>query len=203
VLADARDAPFAPGSFDTIVTPWLIDVIDDDFTTFAKRVNALLRDGGRWVNTGSLVFCNPDPALRYTLDEVRELVTTAGFAAPVVDEVQLPYMASPASRHARLESVVTFGASKTRAVVVPARRRAPVWLERHDVPIPSLPSFQSDALTMRIYGYLATLIDGRRSIRDIAQELVRERLLTPDVAESSVRGFVGRLYEDSLRRPQH
>jgi hypothetical protein len=111
-------------------------------------------------------------------------------------------MASPASRHARLETVVTFAASKRRAVAVPARNRLPPWLERHDLPIPALPSFQSDALTMRICGYLATLIDGRRSVRDIAHELVRERLLTPDIAEPSVRAFVGRLYEDSLRRPQ-
>ena len=30
VLGDALRAPFADGSFDTVVTPWLIDIISDD-----------------------------------------------------------------------------------------------------------------------------------------------------------------------------
>jgi SAM-dependent methyltransferase len=202
VLADACAAPFAPESFDTVVTPWLIDVVDEELGRFAARINALLRSGGRWINTGSLVFSHPERAARYTLDEVVELAVAAGFSAPDVTEARLPYMCSPASRHGRVESVVTFVATKTRTADVPARKPAPDWLERHDVPIPALPQFQSDALTMRIYGYLATLIDGRRSIRDIAQELVRERLLTADAAEPAVRSFVGRLYEDAQRRPK-
>jgi SAM-dependent methyltransferase len=202
VLADACEAPFAPESFDTVVTPWLIDVVDEELGRFAACINGLLRTGGRWVNTGSLVFSQPERGSRYTLDEVLELATAAGFSPPDVAEARLPYMCSPASRHGRVESVVTFGATKTEAVRVATRQRAPAWLERHDLPIPALPQFQSDALTMRIYGYLATLIDGRRSIRDIAQELVRERLLTADAAEPAVRSFVGRLYDDAQRRPR-
>ena len=53
---------------------------------------------------------------------------------------------------------------------------------------------------MRIYGYLATLIDGRRSIRDIAQELVRERLLTADAAEAGGAWFMSRLQADAQQR---
>jgi SAM-dependent methyltransferase len=202
VLADASAAPFAAESFDTVVTPWLVDVIDEELARFAARINTLLRTGGRWINTGSLVFSQPQRAARYTLDEVLELAAAAGFSAPDVTEQRLPYMCSPASRHGRVESVVTFGATKERGVQVPDCQRDPAWLERHDVPIPALPQFQSDALTMRIYGYLATLIDGRRSIRDIAQELVRERLMTADAAEPAVRSFVGRLLEDAQRRPR-
>jgi hypothetical protein len=86
VLADATRAPFAAGAFDTVVTPWLIDVIDDDLAAFAPRVNALLRDGGRWINTGSLVFSHPDRAARYTLAEVVSLVESAGFSPPAVSE---------------------------------------------------------------------------------------------------------------------
>jgi SAM-dependent methyltransferase len=202
VLADASAAPFAPESFDTVVTPWLIDVIGEELGYFAARINALLRPGARWINTGSLVFSQPQRAARHTLDEVLELAADAGFATPDISETRLPYMCSPASRHGRVESVVTFGATRMQAVPVPERRRGPAWLERHDLPIPALPEFQSDALTMRIYGYLATLIDGRRSIRDIAQELVRERLMTPDAAEPAVRSFIDRLYDDAQRRPR-
>ncbi|HLB83902.1 MAG TPA: hypothetical protein VJK00_04165, partial [Steroidobacteraceae bacterium] len=63
-----------------------------------------------------------------------------------------------------------------------------------------LPEFQSAALTMRIYGYLATLIDGRRSIVDMAQVLEKERLMTTQDALPAVRGFVRRLWEESRLR---
>jgi SAM-dependent methyltransferase len=202
VLADASRAPLAAGSFDVVVTPWLIDVIDEDLARFAPRVNALLEPGGRWVNTGSLAFAQSDPALRYTLDEVVELAAAAGFSRPEPQEKRIPYMCSPASRHGRMESVVTFCAVKQRAVDVPAPRSLPAWLADPRAPVPALPEFQSAALTMRIYGYLATLIDGRRSLADMAQVLANERLMPADEALPAVRGFVTRLWEDSRRRRQ-
>jgi len=200
VLADASRAPFAPGSFDLVITPWLIDVLDEDLASFAPRINALLEPGGRWLNTGSLAFAQSDPALRYTLEEVLAIAEAAGFAPPEPDERRMPYMCSPASRHARMESVVTFCAIKERAVDAPAQAPVPPWLADPRAPVPALPEFQSAALTMRIYGYLATLIDGRRSIVDMAQVLEKERLMTTEDALPAVRGFVRRLWEDSRLR---
>jgi SAM-dependent methyltransferase/uncharacterized protein YbaR (Trm112 family) len=202
VLADASRAPFAPGAFDVVVTPWLIDVIDEDLARFTPRINALLQPGGRWVNTGSLAFAQSDPALRYTLDEVVELASAAGFARPEPQEKRMPYMCSPASRHGRVESVITFCAVKERAVDVPAPVPVPAWLADPRSPVPALPEFQTAALTMRIYGYLTTLIDGRRSLADMAQVLANERLMRADEALPAVRGFVMRLWEESRRRTQ-
>jgi SAM-dependent methyltransferase len=200
VLADASRAPFAPGGFDLVITPWLIDILDEDLASFAPRINALLEPGGRWVNTGSLAFAQSDPALRYTLEEVLEISVSAGFTRPVPDERRMPYMCSPASRHARMESVVTFRAIKERAVDTPAHASLPVWLEDPGEPVPALPEFQNAALTMRICGYLATLIDGRRSLVDMAQVLVSERLMTAADALPAVRGFVRRLWDESRLR---
>jgi SAM-dependent methyltransferase len=200
VLADASHAPFAPGAFDVVLTPWLIDVLDEDLARFAPRINLLLAPGGRWINTGSLAFAQSDPALRYTLEEVLDLAVAAGFTRPVPDERRIPYMCSPSSRHGRVESVVTFCAIKERAVEAPAHAPLPAWLADTRQPVPALQEFQSAALTMRIYGYLATLIDGRRSIADMAQVLERERLMAAADALPAVRGFVRRLWEESRLR---
>jgi SAM-dependent methyltransferase len=200
VLADASRAPFAPGSFDLVVTPWLIDILDEDLAGFAPRINALLEPGGRWLNTGSLAFAQSDPTLRYTLDEVLAIAGQAGFSHPTVDERRIPYMCSPASRHARTESVVSFCASKQREVDVPPQASLPVWLADPRAPVPALHEFQSAALSMRIYGYLASLIDGRRSIADMARVLEDERLMTSADALPAVRGFVRRLWEESRLR---
>ena len=94
------------------MTPWLIDIIDEDLASFACRLNGWLRPGGRWVNSGSLAFSGDDPARRYALEEVLDVVAAAGFSVDLLREDAIPYLGSPASRHARLETVVTFTAVK-------------------------------------------------------------------------------------------
>ena len=104
VAADALQPPFADGAFDTVVTPWFIDIIGEPFARVAARVNLLLKPGGRWINFGSLAFSRAAHAERIGLEEVLELLPPAGFGALSVRETTMPYMRSPASRHARIES---------------------------------------------------------------------------------------------------
>jgi len=201
LFADASQGPFAAGAFDTVITPWLIDVVDEDLATFARRVNEWLRPGGRWVNTGSLSFSSDDPARRYALEEAVEIVDAAGFAGAAPREEQVPYLCSPASRHGRIETVVTFAAIKRDAVAAPGPpRRTPEWLQRTDLPVPLLPEVQGRQLELRVLSYVASLVDGRRSIRDVAQVLVEQRLMTPEEAEPTVRGFLARLHDEARSR---
>jgi len=95
VAADVTRAPFAAGAFDTVITPWLIDVLDDDLAVFARRVNRWLRPGGRWVNSGSLAFSADDPVRRYALEEVREIVAASGFAPSSPRRPRCPTCAHP------------------------------------------------------------------------------------------------------------
>lgn len=201
VFADVSRAPFAAGAFDTVITPWLIDVIDDDFAQFAMRVNGWLRPGGRWINTGSLAFASEDPARRYALEEVVEIAAAAGFSGIEPHEETVPYLCSPASRHGRTEAVVTFAAMKRESVPDPgAPRRVPKWLQRMEMPVPLLPDLQGRQLELRVLAYVASLVDGRRSIRDVARVLVEHRLMTAEEAEPAVREFLSRMYEEARTR---
>ena len=109
VAADALQPPFADGAFDTVVTPWFIDIIGEPFARVAARINLLLKPGGRWINFGSLAFARAAHAERVSLEEVTELLPQCGFADFTAREGSMPYMRSPASRHARLESTVDLG----------------------------------------------------------------------------------------------
>jgi SAM-dependent methyltransferase len=201
VFADVTRAPFAAGAFDTVITPWLIDVLDDDLAAFARRVNRWLKPGGRWVNSGSLSFSSDEPARRYALEELREIVADSGFAPIVPGEETVPYLCSPASRHGRRETVVSFSALKSAEVEAPAPvRRLPAWLERSDLPIPLLPEMQARQLELRVLAYVASLVDGRRSIRDVARTLVEQRLMNEAEAEPTVRAFLARLHEETRTR---
>jgi uncharacterized protein YbaR (Trm112 family)/ubiquinone/menaquinone biosynthesis C-methylase UbiE len=201
VLADALRPPFPEGAFDTVVTPWLIDIITEDLPVFAARINRLLRSEGRWVNFGSLAFASPRQARCYSPEEVKAIVAEQGFSDPYVSQATIPYMNSPASRHGRRERVFTFSAYKERDTDKPERHKAlPDWLVTGDEPVPLTPSFRQQAMSTQIYSFIMSLIDGKRSIRDMAVVLEKQRLMTRDEAIPAIRTFLTKMYDDSQRQ---
>ncbi|MBT8097056.1 MAG: class I SAM-dependent methyltransferase [Woeseia sp.] len=200
LLADVLRPPFATHSFDTVITPWLVDIVSEDFPIFAQRINALLKPGGRWLNFGSLAFDSPQRRRRYSAEEVIMLVEKSGFAAPEVLQADIPYMCSPASRHGRIETVFTFAAYKKKDLKPPPRHKAlPDWLVTGKEPVPLLPSFRTQALSTQIYSFIMSLIDGKRTIDDMAKLLEQQKLMSHREAVPAIRQFLTKMFEDSQR----
>ena len=203
VLADATAPPFLPGQFDLVLTPWFIDVAGEPVARVARRVNALLAPGGHWINHGSLAFADAEPGDAWSLEELVESLPSAGFARPEPHESRQPYLASPASRHARVESVITFCARKERDVPAPpAGRELPRWIREADLPVPVLPQFRAQALSTRVYAFLLAMIDGERTIRDMARLMEQQKLMPAADALPAIRGFLARAFHEAGRRPQ-
>lgn len=201
VLGDALRLPFAPDSFDTVVTPWLIDIITDDLSNFAARVNGVMKTDGRWVNFGSLAFAGPQYAGHYSPEECKAIIAEAGFSDPYVAEATIPYMCSPASRHGRQEKVFTFSAFKERNAEKPARYRAlPDWIVTGKEPVPLTQSFRTQAMTTQIYSFIMSLIDGKRTLKDMAVVLEKQKLMNRDEAEAAIRSFLTQMYDDAQKQ---
>src|SRR5690606_19721784 len=123
-----------------------------------------------------------------------------GFASPTLAEREIPYMCSPASRHGRRERAFGFCATKQRSLKrVPRYQALPEWLVRGTDPVPLSESFKLQAATTRIYAFLMSLIDGRRSIKDIANVLAEQRLASREEAEGMVRQFLIKMHDESRR----
>jgi ubiquinone/menaquinone biosynthesis C-methylase UbiE len=201
VLGDALRPPFREKAFDTVITPWLIDIISEDLPLLAARINRLLKEEGRWINFGSLAFSSPKKTRCYSPEEVKAIVAENGFSDPYVSQATIPYMCSPASRHGRQERVFTFSAYKERNAGRPERHRAlPDWIVKGDDPVPLTPSFRQQAMTTQIYAFIMSLIDGKRSIRDMAAVLETQRLMSKEEAEPAIRTFLTRMYDDSQKQ---
>lgn len=200
VLADAHRPPFRRGAFDAVVTPWLVDILPEPFDTLCARVNALLEDGGRWLDFGSLSFHDTDPAARLGVDECVAALEDNGFGAIAVEEHEIPYMCSPASRNGRRERVVAWRAVKQRDVKnVPRHHALPDWIVRGTEPVPLTDSFRVQALSTRVHAFIMSLIDGRRSLKEMAKLIVEQRLMSAAEAESAVRSFLIKMHDDSRR----
>jgi SAM-dependent methyltransferase len=203
VLADVLRPPFRTGVFDLVVTPWLIDIITEDLAVFAARINRLLKPGGRWLNFGSLAFGSANRACRYSAEETLAIAEASGFEPPAAHDEVIPYMCSPASRYGRRERVFTFAAIKSNEVKRPARHKAlPDWLVVGDEPIPLLPSFRTQATSTQIHSFVMSLIDGKRSVADMAQVLEKCKLMTHAEAVPAIRGFLIRMYNDAQRKSE-
>jgi SAM-dependent methyltransferase len=112
-LANGLAPPFATGTFDTLVTPWFIDQVPPDLPAFLATANRMLRPGGRWINHGPLVYPADAPlARRFSAEEVFELAARAGFALGRTLEASHPHLVSPLTGRGKVESVLTFVASK-------------------------------------------------------------------------------------------
>jgi len=201
VLGDALRAPFAAQSFDTVVTPWLIDIIAEDLPVLGARINRLLKENGRWVNFGSLAFSSPQRALRYSPEETKGIVAECGFSDPYVAQATIPYMCSPASRHGRQEQVFSFCAYKERQVDQPPRHRAlPDWIVTGKEPVPLTPAFRTQAMSTQIYAFIMSLIDGKRSLQDMAVILEKQQLMTRAEAEPAIRSFLTKMFDDARKQ---
>ena len=106
-------------------------------------------------------------------------------------------MCSPASRHGRQERVFTFSAYKERDVEKPERHRAlPDWIVTGKEPVPLSPSFRTQAMSTQVYSFIMSLIDGKRTLQDMAEVLENQKLMSRDEAEPAIRSFLIKMYDD-------
>jgi len=174
-------------AFDTVLTPWFIDQVPADLATLLPTIHRVLRDGGRWINFGPLIYHPTHTRLvhRYCYDEVLELTAREGFEMENQRYARMEYMASPAGCEARIESVATFSARKSG----PARAAVedPEWLSDTTRPVPRLAGLDAYAPPHPLFAAVVALVDGRRSIDDIARILIDRHGLPHDAATPGVQ----------------
>ena len=108
VFADGLAPPFAPGSFDSVVTPWFIDQVPRDLPALIATLHGLLRPGGCWLNQGPLIYPEQVPfERRYCEDELFELARRGGFTLAASSRGSFPYLVSPLSGHGKVEAVLS------------------------------------------------------------------------------------------------
>ncbi|MEN7342901.1 MAG: class I SAM-dependent methyltransferase [Pseudomonadota bacterium] len=198
VLANVLRSPFLPGSFDTLLTPWLVDVVDEPLAIQARRWNRLLAPGGRWIWFGSHAFRSGSVAEHLSIEESVAIIEASGFSDINVEEADIPYMVSPANRHARQERVVVISMTKTAEVEPPSRHVAlPDWLVQTHLSVPTSASFQNQGMTSRIQAFFFSMIDGQRSLDDMGLLMEQERLMSKEEGIASLRNFLIRALAES------
>ena len=66
--------------------------------------------------------------------------------------------------------------------------------------VPLTQSFRTQAMTTQIYSFIMSLIDGRRSIEDMAKILEQQKLMSRQEAIPAIRSFLMRMHDDAQRQ---
>jgi hypothetical protein len=193
VFADALRPPIAPGTLDAVVTSWFIDVARADLRHTAAAINRVLRPGGLWVNLGPLRF-QAVLSRAYTIEEAHEIVGGTAFELVSHDRRDLPYLDSPVSGSRRTDTVFRFAARKIgEAPSVEIPDPAPPWVANPLVPIPITQALVALGRTSMFTTGVLSMIDGQRSILDLARELGAAWGVEPARLQDELRAFLARL----------
>jgi len=165
LLANGLMPPLRAQMFDTVLTPWFIDVVPPDLRDFMSVLSQVLVPGGRWLNYGPLLFPPSRPAAyRYAREELAEIAQAAGFQITRETDELVRFAYSPLAARGRLEHCIAFSAQKG----VP---KADAWLQIPHLPIPDFPGRAELCHESAAFNAIIALVDGRRSINDIAAQL--------------------------------
>jgi hypothetical protein len=199
LFADATDLPFEQASFETLITPWLVDIVPQDPALLFKRFNNALKMNGRWIYFGSLAFSHKKFSRRYSLEETLELAKNSGFQIKRFEQQKIPYLQSPHSSHGRIETVLGFSAQKVSEVEKPEPYRyLPEWLTDTRQPVPHLDFFKSQSFVSRVQLEVLSMVDGKKSISSMATMMAGHYKMTPLEAEVAVRVFLTKIFEQNL-----
>ena len=192
-LADPLQPPLRAGSVDLVVTSWFLDRARADLRQTAAAINRVLRPDGRWVNIGPLRF-TAELSRAYTIEEVLEIVAAGAFEVTARAERDLPWLHSPASGAHRTELAHAFSARKTaEAARIEIPDAAPPWVSNPMTPIPVTPAMIALGRTSMFTTGVLGLIDGTRSVVDVAAELGKVWGIEPVLLHDELRAFFARL----------
>ena len=167
--ANAWNPPLQPSSFDLIVTPWFIDVNGGDVRDTIGLISHLLAPGGRWVNSGPLLFTRHLPLeQKYHSDEIRDFIRLSGFELEQESVTQVDHLDSPLEVRKQHEQLWTFSAKAPKNPLKQAFQPGAEipWLIMHHLSIPQY-AYQPSQQHPLIHAIL-DLIDGQRSINEIS-----------------------------------
>jgi SAM-dependent methyltransferase len=172
LLADGLETPLVSEAFDTVVTPWLIDVVPSDLRNFISEVHRLLKPGGRWLNLGPLHYRLDVPVTRrFAREEVVDLAVRAGFRVDKWKTDSMPYLVSKLNGRGKVEWVLAFSATKLDGETEDIHGRPPAWLLFRHIPVPMFEGqsvFWTEDPAEQI---VLSAIDGRNTLDDIASIL--------------------------------
>ncbi len=200
LFADALHLPFKDKSFDSLLTPWFIDIVPIPFESLAQRVNRVLEPSGEWINFGPLGFMFSDETECLSFEEIQETLTAQGFRLEKYSIDLVPYLESPNSTQKRFEKVLSFRALKIHDCEEKKFQYLPDWLLNHNLAVPLDSHVQELQVKAKVNADIIFSIDGKKSINDLANLMSSHYKMDLALARTTIVTYLNKFYESQVRR---
>ncbi len=183
IVADARTRFLKSHSFSFLFTPWLIDTIDWPLDLFFAHLNQFLKPGGIWVNVGPLHFQSKDLKDQVQSGDIIDFARKAGFDCEVERTKMASYMKCRESGSYRVERIHAFRFKKIReseSVEFNPVSLEPTWMQDPEKKIVLPVDRQRLASGHELNARVLKLVDGKRSLNQIAEIVAKDFNATAD-----------------------
>lgn len=198
LMADGLNPPFKAEQFDSLITPWFIDIVPQQLDEQLLVYNQLLKKGARWINFGPLAFNYQSFQRCYSSEEVVELAQTCGFKIEQIHEQSIPYLNSPSSGQKRKERVICFSAVKVESKSAPKKKSyLPSWLSDTSKQVEAFTSFEQKKQVHENLAQIFRELESEPSIDQLAERLSESFGIAPDALRVMLSGLLSKFYEEA------
>lgn len=198
IFGDVYALPFPDASFDICVSPWLVDILPRHLENLCASVARVTKPSGAWVNAGSWHFSFSDESENLSLPEAEEVAAKNGWKPRASKQTEVAYLQSSFDGHRRFETLTQFVWERDGAAVTsrpPMDDRAD-WIRDPQRPIPALAPFAAGTEGHAVMALVLSLVDGQRTLNQIAETLAAENGLTLEQSLEATQSFFDRFLKD-------
>ncbi|MCB9091639.1 MAG: class I SAM-dependent methyltransferase [Halobacteriovoraceae bacterium] len=177
---DFYENTFQDKSFDTIVVPWFLDVMELKLEDMLKKINRWLKPGGKLIYFGPYSFEKFGEINSYLPKEIGEIAQNCGFALGESHLTEIPYLNDPTNTQSRVEKVLSFVAEKSKEAKIKPMRfnkiksKLPLWLLHHDESIPNSSLMKQRKGVYDVFSFVYKQIDGKITFDKLSKAFAKE-----------------------------
>lgn len=186
VLATFPDLPFKEKSFDVVIAPWFLDILDMPFENALFCAREFLKE------EGSFLFCGPSNVHKkqatgqICIDEMEELFNL--YFHEVESEAKfIPYLASPLASQRRIENVSFINASRVTSHV------PDVKLLNQLIDLSFTAEFEQYKTMTIVKGQILSHINSDITVEGLAEILKEKFNLSPEEALPYAEKFINKI----------
>jgi SAM-dependent methyltransferase len=203
-FADVYALPFQCGSFDLVVTPWLVDILPRKFSHLTSSLAQVSKPYGKWINLGAWFFNFQNEDENISLEEAEEIGQKTGWQPQGSQLFETPYLQTDIDSHRRFETMTGFIWERTAEPVrydsIWRFADKAEWLLDPNLPIPRLPAFQQSIESLSTMTWVLSQVDGKRSLNELTSILSTSSGLQPEAARDALDSFFERYLKDRTFR---
>jgi ubiquinone/menaquinone biosynthesis C-methylase UbiE/uncharacterized protein YbaR (Trm112 family) len=189
VLSSFPDLPFKENSFDLIIAPWFLDILELDFNTAHQQCLKYLSAEGHFICIGPSNKHSKDIAEQLTAPEMDNILSS-NFINSSYEVKEIQYLENPIESHKRIEQIILFHGENKSSEIQKLKNKD----QKKEILLgPELIAFKQKT---EIFHRILKLIDKDMDYEQLSKKLVVEFNFTKDEASFYAESFIKQIQNE-------